>query len=36
LLRALGIEPALEGNRQESLAVRDQLDQIRAAFFGDT
>ncbi len=35
LLRALGIEPALEGNRQDSLAVRDQLDQIRAAFFGD-
>ena len=36
LLRALGIEPALEGNRQDSLAVRNQLDQIRAAFFGES
>ena len=36
LLRALGIEPALEGNRQDSLAVRNHLEQIRAAFFGES
>jgi hypothetical protein len=34
LLRALGIEPALEGNRQDSQAVRNHLAEIRAAFFG--
>jgi hypothetical protein len=33
LLRALGIVPAAEGNRQDSLAVRDHLAEIRAAFF---
>ena len=36
LLRALGIQPALEGNRQDSLAVRNQLDQLRAAFFSES
>ena len=33
LLRALGIEPAAEGNRQVMAAVRVHLDQIRTAFF---
>ena len=33
LLRALGIEPAAEGNRQVMSAVWDQLAQIRAAVF---
>jgi len=36
LLRALGIEPALEGNRQDSLAVRNHLEQIKAVFFGES
>src|SRR6476660_4181540 len=31
LLRALGIEPAAEGNRQVMAAVRLHLDQIRTA-----
>ena len=31
LLRALGIEPAAEGNRQVTRAVRDHLAEIRAA-----
>ena len=35
LLRALGIEPAAEGNRQIMAAVRVQLDQIRAAVLGE-
>jgi hypothetical protein len=35
LLRALGIEPAAEGNRQVMAAVRVHLDQIRAAFFDE-
>ena len=35
LLRALGIEPAAEGNRQVMAAVWDQLDQIRTAVLGD-
>jgi hypothetical protein len=35
LLRALGIEPAAEGNRQVSRDVKDQLAQIRAAVFGE-
>jgi hypothetical protein len=35
LLRALGIEPAPEGNMQVSRDVRDQLAQIRAAMFGE-
>ena len=34
LLRALGIEPAAEGNRQISHDVREQLAEIRAAVFG--
>lgn len=33
LLRALGIEPAAQGNRQVSRDVKDQLAQIRAAVF---
>lgn len=36
LLRALGIEPALEGNQQDSLAVRNHLAEIRKAFFGES
>jgi hypothetical protein len=35
LLRALGIEPAAEGNRQVSRDVKDQLAQIRAAVFDE-
>ena len=35
LLRALGIEPAAEGNMQVSRDVRDQLAEIRSAMFGD-
>jgi hypothetical protein len=35
LLRALGIEPAPEGNRQDSQRVQDHLAEIRNAFFGD-
>ena len=35
LLRALGIEPAAEGNRQDSQRVQDHLAEIRNAFFGD-
>ncbi len=34
LLRALGIEPAPEGNRQVSQHVQDHLAQIRDAVFG--
>jgi hypothetical protein len=34
LLRALGIEPAAEGNRQISQDVREQLAEIRSAVFG--
>lgn len=34
LLRALGIEPAPEGNRQVSQHVQDHLSQIRDAVFG--
>jgi hypothetical protein len=33
LLRALGIEPAPEGNRQVTAGVRAQLDALRSAFF---
>jgi hypothetical protein len=36
LLRALGIEPAAEGNRQVSRDVKDQLAQIRAAVFDES
>lgn len=35
LLRALGIEPAPEGNRQASEQTRDELARIRAAMFGE-
>jgi hypothetical protein len=35
LLRALGIEPAPEGNRQQSQQIQDHLAQIRNAVFGD-
>jgi hypothetical protein len=35
LLRALGIEPAAEGNRQVMAAVRAHLDQIRTAVLGE-
>jgi hypothetical protein len=35
LLRALGIDPAPEGNRQVSDQVRSQLAQIRDNVFGD-
>jgi hypothetical protein len=35
LLRALGIEPAPEGNRQQSQEIQDHLAQIRNAVFGD-
>jgi hypothetical protein len=34
LLRALGIEPAAEGNRQVSRDVQEHLAQIRDAVFG--
>jgi hypothetical protein len=34
LLRALGIEPAAEGNRHVSQAVRDHLAELRAAVLG--
>jgi hypothetical protein len=34
LLRALGIQPAAEGNRQVVEGVRAQLDELRSAFFG--
>jgi hypothetical protein len=32
LLRALGITPAAEGNRQASQQIKDHLAEIRAAF----
>ncbi len=36
LLRALGIEPHAEGNRQaNSQAIRSQLDELRAAVLGE-
>jgi hypothetical protein len=35
LLRALGIEPAAEGNRQIARDVRRQLADIRTAVLGD-
>ena len=34
LLRALGIEPAAEGDRQVSENVKQQLAELRAAVFG--
>jgi hypothetical protein len=36
LLRALGIQPAPEGNRHVSRQVQSQLAQIRDNVFGDT
>jgi hypothetical protein len=36
LLRCLGIEPAAEGNRQASIAVKDRLAELRAAVFGES
>lgn len=36
LLRALGIQPAPEGNRHVSEHVQSQLAQIRDNVFGDT
>jgi hypothetical protein len=35
LLRALGIAPAAEGNRHVAEGVRTQLDELRAAVFGE-
>ena len=35
LLRAFGIEPAAEGNRQVMATVWNELDQIRTAMLGD-
>lgn len=35
LLRALGIEPAPEGNRQVAEGVRQQLADLRAAVLGE-
>lgn len=35
LLRTLGIEPAAEGSRNVGDQVREQLDELRAAVFGD-
>src|ERR1700731_575750 len=35
LLRALGIEPAAEGNRQVMAAVRIHLEEIRTAVLGE-
>jgi hypothetical protein len=35
LLRALGIQPAAEGNLQISRDVRQQLAEIRTAMFGE-
>ncbi len=35
LLRALGIEPAAEGNHRHSQDVQDQLAELRNIFFGD-
>jgi hypothetical protein len=35
LLRALGIEPAAEGNQRIRADVQSQLDELRAAVFGD-
>jgi hypothetical protein len=35
LLRALGIQPAAEGNQRQSQDVQDQLAELRNIFFGD-
>ena len=36
LLIALGIEPYVEGSRQAREQVQAQLDELRAAFFGES
>ena len=36
LLRAMGIQPAAEGNLKISQDVRDHLAEIRAAMFGES
>jgi hypothetical protein len=36
LLRAMGIQPAAEGNRQVSEAVREHLAEIRTAMFDES
>ena len=36
LLRCLGIQPAAEGNLKISRDVRQQLSEIRTAFFGES
>src|SRR5437763_13085628 len=36
LLRALGVEPAAEGSRQTSAAVRDRLAELRGAVFAQS
>lgn len=36
LLIAMGIEPAAEGSRKETEQVRAQLDELRAAVFGES
>jgi uncharacterized protein (DUF362 family) len=36
LLKALGIQPAAEGNLKISQDIRDQLAEIRTAMFGDS
>jgi len=35
LLRALGIQPAAEGNQRQSQDIQDQLAELRSIFFGD-
>jgi hypothetical protein len=35
LLRALGIQPAAEGNRKDSQHIQDHLAELRDAVFGD-
>jgi hypothetical protein len=35
LLLALGIEPAAEGNRQITVNVRSELEELRIAVFGE-
>jgi hypothetical protein len=35
LLRALGIEPAAEGDRKVKHAIRQQLTDLRSAMFGE-
>jgi hypothetical protein len=35
LLRALGVEPAVDGDRQVGENVRRQLGELRAAVFGE-